>query len=56
MPLIPCNQLTPPQYNNIGPYLDNQVPLTGTGAVSGYIERSDGTGYRVDPAPTSAAA
>ena len=45
VPLIPCNQLTPPQYNNIGPYLDNQVPLTGTGAVSGYVERSDGSGY-----------
>ena len=45
VPLIPCNQLTPPQYNNIGPYLDNQVPLTPTGAVSGYTERNDGTGY-----------
>jgi hypothetical protein len=44
VPLIPCNQLTPPQYNNIGPFLDNQVPLTGTGAISGYTEQNNGTG------------
>ena len=45
VPLIPCNQLTPPQYNNIGPFLENQVPLTATGAVNGYTERNDGSGY-----------
>jgi hypothetical protein len=44
VPLIPCNQLTPAQYTNIGPYLENQVPLTATGTVSGYTERGDGTG------------
>ena len=45
VPLIPCNQLTPPQYTNIGPFLENQVPLSATGAVTGYTERNDGSGY-----------
>ena len=45
VPLIPCNQLTPAQYTNIGPFLENQVPLTATGTVSGYTERGDGTGF-----------
>jgi hypothetical protein len=49
VPLIPCNQLTPPQYSNIGPFLENQVPLTATGAVSGYAERGDGSGYVSSP-------
>jgi hypothetical protein len=45
VPLIPCNQTTPPQYNNIGPYLENQVPLSATGTITGYTERGDGSGY-----------
>jgi hypothetical protein len=43
--LVPCNQLTPPQYDSIAPFLENQVPLLATGAVSGYTERNDGSGY-----------
>jgi hypothetical protein len=45
VPLIPCNQLTPPQYNNIAPFLNNQVPLTATGTIPGYAERGDGSGF-----------
>ncbi len=45
VPLIPCNQLTPPQYTSIAPFLNNQVPLTATGTIPGYTERGDGSGY-----------
>jgi hypothetical protein len=44
VPLIPCNQLTPPQYNNLSPYLENQLLLNATGSLVGYSERGDGTG------------
>jgi hypothetical protein len=44
VPLIPCDQLSPPQYDGIAPYLDNQLPLDLTGSVKGYSERNDGTG------------
>jgi hypothetical protein len=44
VPLIPCDQLTPPQYTGISPYLENQLLLTATGSLSGYSETTDGTG------------
>jgi hypothetical protein len=52
VPLIPCDQLTPPQYDGISPFLENQIPLDDgsvnpldAGKVKGYSERNDGTGY-----------
>ena len=48
--LVPCNQLTPPQFNTIGPFLNNQVPLTAAGGIQGYVENGDGSG-RVTTAP-----
>ncbi len=53
VPLIPCNQTTPPQYDGIAPYLENQIPLddgsttpANAGRIVGYAEgRNDGTGY-----------
>jgi hypothetical protein len=51
VPLIPCNQLTPPQYDGIKPYLENQLPLddgsavpADAGKVKSYSETTDGTG------------
>jgi hypothetical protein len=44
VPLIPCDQLTPPQYTGISPYLENQLLLTAAGSLAGYSEKTDGTG------------
>jgi hypothetical protein len=44
VPLIPCNQLTPPQYTALSPYLENQLLLGPTGSLVGYSETGDGTG------------
>ena len=51
VPLIPCNQTTPLQYDGIAPFLENQLPLddgstvpADAGKIKGYAETSDGTG------------
>jgi hypothetical protein len=51
VPLIPCDQLTPSQYDGIAPYLENQLPLDDgsvdpakAGTIKGYTEANDGTG------------
>jgi hypothetical protein len=64
VPLIPCNQTTPPQFTGIAPFLENQVPLdAGTiipanaGRIVGYTERNDGTGAVLsNPSPGGAIA
>jgi hypothetical protein len=44
VPLIPCNQTSPPQYDGIAPYLENQLALNTDGTLKSYSERNDGTG------------
>jgi hypothetical protein len=59
VPLIPCDQTTPPQYDGIAPFLQNQIPLDdGTlnpldaGKIKGYVEQTDGTGtVQNNPSP-----
>jgi hypothetical protein len=45
VPLIPCDQTSPPQYDGIAPYLENQLALDTNGTLKTYAERTDGTGY-----------
>jgi hypothetical protein len=49
VPLIPCDQTTPPQYVGIAPFLENQVPLAPSGSILGYSETLDGTGRVTAP-------
>ena len=44
VPLIPCDQTSPPQYNTVSPYLDNEIPLNADGSLKGYSEATTGTG------------
>ena len=44
VPLVPCDQLSPPQYNTVSPYLDNEIPLNADGSLKGYSEKTNGTG------------
>ena len=55
VPLIPCDQLTPPQYTALAPFLENQLLLNAAGSLVGYSERTDGTG-RVLTNPTAGGA
>jgi hypothetical protein len=50
VPLIACDQLSPPQFDAIGPFLNNQLPLDASGSIVGYTESTDGLGTRLTPA------
>ncbi len=49
VPLVACDQLSPPQYGSIGPFLENQLLLGATGSITGYTEVNDGTGTEATP-------